>query len=279
MNIVQLHERVRFWVDIVASTRFDSQSIDNGINVAIDSKVRESYDQNRPMNRSDAFQRVQRIRDELGPLVKKLLYTDGSVPLTFVYNPEDSSYGIMLNDVVVDYGWLLSMRIKDSDFNEEWHPVHPISFDRKNIVSRNPFRRVRRTPESKCYYFEENSKWNIQDPFNAIYSNAEIYYLATPAIVNYGIEYDNTKVFTAENYIIAVEETIYDGVTYKIGDKIAIVAGVLSITSGLVVFGYIECDVRQTTHEEISRRAAMNCLTAARQYDKVNELRKEITAS
>ena len=71
MKIVQLHERVRFWVDVVASTRFESEDLDNAINVAIDNKVRESYDQSRPMNRSDAFQRVQRIRDELGPLVKK----------------------------------------------------------------------------------------------------------------------------------------------------------------------------------------------------------------
>ena len=31
MNIVQLHERVRFWVDAVASTRFDIADINNAI--------------------------------------------------------------------------------------------------------------------------------------------------------------------------------------------------------------------------------------------------------
>ena len=267
MNIVQLHERVRFWVDIVASTRFDSQSIDNGINVAIDNKVRESYDQNMPMNRSDAFQRVQRVRDELGPLVKKIVKDSG---LAITDNV------VSLSDTVLDYGWLLAIRVKDTT-NSAWHAVLPINHNRKNIVNRNPYRRVRSTPESKVYYYEENGTWIIDSSLGA-FEDAEINYLATPAIVNYGIEYDSTKVFIINDQVIAVEETVYNTITYKIGDKITIVTGVLSITSGLVVFSYIECDVRQTTHEEISRRAAMNCLTAARQYDKVNELRKEITA-
>ncbi len=275
MNIVQLHERVRFWVDIVASTRFESQDIDNAINVAIVNKVRESYDQNRPMNRSDAFQRVQRVRDELGPLVKKILKSGSSIAIAYT----NSENVLTLESSVTDYGWLLAMRIKDTSFGAAWHSVFPITHNRKNVVERNPYRRVRRTPESKSYYYEENGGWIIKEAFGEILSDAEIHYLATPAIVNYGIEYDSTKVFTIADQIIAVAETVYNSVTYKIGEKFAIVSGHLSITSGLVVFSYTECDVRKTTHEEISRRAAINCLITARQNDLANELRKEITAS
>lgn len=275
MNIVQLHERVRFWVDIVASTRFESQDIDNAINVAIDNKIRESYDQNRPMNRSDAFQRVQRIRDELGPLVKKILKSGSSIAIAYT----NSKNVLTLESSVTDYGWLLAMRIKDTSFGATWHLVFPITHNRKNIVERNPYRRVRRTPESKSYYYEENGSWIIKEAFGEILSDAEIHYLATPVIVNYGIEYTSTEVFTIADQVIAVTETIYNSVTYTIGTKITIVSGHLSITSGLVVFNYTECDVRKTTHEEISRRAAINCLVTARQNDLANELRKEITAS
>jgi len=277
MNIVQLHERVRFWVDIVASTRFDSQSIDNGINVAIDSKVRESYDQNRPMNRSDAFQRVQRVRDELGPLVKDMRNEAGlSIVVSLVPVGTPGKVIVTITDDLTDFGWLLSMRMHDDTYTE-WYPVFPISHNRKDVVKRNPYRRVRVTPESKAYYYEENGGWVIDHLFPDI-SDVQIYYLATPAIVNYGVEYNSTKSFSEDDEIIAVEETVYDGNTYKIGEKMTVTLNP-SITSGLVVFDYTECDVRKTTHEEISRRAAMNCLTAARQYDKVNELRKEITAS
>jgi len=274
MNIVQLHERVRFWVDIVASTRFESEDIDNAVNIAIDNKVRESYDQNRPMNRSDAFQRVQRVRDELGPLVRKLDVDD--LELTQEADG-DKNLLIFLKSDITNYGWLLSMRMHSSSYSA-WYPVFPLTHNRKNVVERNPYRKVRRTPQSKSYYYEEASGWIVRHDCGDV-DNIEMYYLATPAIVNYGIEYDSTKVFTINDQVIAVEETVYNTITYKIGEKFTIVVGVLSITSGLIVFSYIECDVRKTTHEEISRRAAMNCLTAARQYDKVNDLRKEITAS
>ena len=274
MNIVQIHERVRFWVDIVASTRFESQDIDNAVNIAIDNKVRESYDQNRPMNRSDAFQRVQRIRDELGPLVKSTI--NGIIITNYSIAAMKSS--LVLKTSIIDYGWLLAMRVQDADYGSEWHPVFPITHDRKNIVERNPYRKVRRTPESKLYYYEENSGWIILHSFGDL-DDVEIHYLATPAIINYGIEYTSAKEFTIADQVIAVTETVYNGTTYKIGEKFTIVFEHLTITSGLVVFSYTECDVRETTHEEISRRAAINCLVTARQNDLANELRKEITAS
>lgn len=273
MNIIQLHERVRFWVDVVASPRYESQDIDNALNVCIDNKVRESYDKNLPMNRSDSFQRVQRIRDELGPLVKKLISGSG-----LTISKDGTQNKLSLQNNVEDYGWLLSMRIQDSDLSKGWHPVYPLTFNRKNILSRNPFRRVRVTPQSKCYYYENEGAWLIEDSLGNL-DNAEIWYLATPAIVNYGVEYTSSHSFSDGDVIIAIEETVYIGVTYKIGDKITILNPNLQITSGTVVFDYVECNIRSTTHEEISRRASVNLLLTAKEFDKATRLREEILAS
>jgi hypothetical protein len=117
MNIVQLHERVRFWVDIVASARFDSLDIDNALNASIDMKVRESYDKNRPMNRSDSFQRVQRVRDELGRLVKFANLSNG----LSVTPGEEYPTAIDLSSIE-DYGYLLAVKFRNGS---SWHPCYP----------------------------------------------------------------------------------------------------------------------------------------------------------
>ena len=135
------------------------------------------------------------------------------------------------------------------------------------------------TPQSKVYYNEDTGGINITHAITTALDDAELYYLADPAIINYGIEYDSSEVFTNGDIVYAVEETVYDGTTYKIGDKITIAGGVLSITSGLVVFDYTNCDLRASTHEEIARRGAINCLLTTSDTNKANELRKEIMAS
>ena len=271
MNIVQLHERVRFWVDTVASARFESEDIDNGLNIAIENKVRESYDSNRPMNNSDTFQRVQRLRDELGPLVKKL--TNGS-GLTIIR--VGTKNRIEVSNSIEDYGWMLSLQI--TDVNGVEHPVYPLSYNRKNVISKSTYRRPRTVPNVKAYYIEEAGKINIHDTIGVL-SDAEIYYLAIPKTVNYGIEYTSTKAFVAGNVLYAVTPTVYNGVTYKIGGKITVVNGITSITSGTVVFDYVETELTATVHEEISRRAAINCLLTAGQGDKAKALREEIVSS
>jgi len=267
MNVVQLHERVRFWVDIVSSTRFESEDIDNALNVASDNKVRESYDKGRFMNKSDAFQKVQRIRDELGPIVKKL--TEGSGLAI--------SSDLITIDSDISYRYMLSIRAKFG--LSGWHPCFPLTYNRKNVVERNPYRRVRTTPVSKVYYNEDTNGINISHNIPTALDDAEIYYLADPAIINYGIEYSSSKTFTDGDVVYAVEETVYGGVTYKIGDAITISAPTLSITSGLVVFDYVDCDIRASTHEEISRRGAYSCLITAGEIDKANQLMQEIMAS
>lgn len=268
MNVVQLHERVRFWVDIVGSTRFESQDIDNALNVAIANKVRESYDQNRPMNRSDAFQRIQRVRDELGPLVKKAVDGDG---LTVTDN--------FASITASDYGWLLAMRIMP-DQESVWYEARPLTYNRKNILQKNPFRRIRKVPSRNVYYNELDGDFEITIYEGNIINDIEIYYLATPAIINYGLEYDDTKSFTNGDVVYVVREnTLYAGTYYKIGDTITIATPNLSIDEGLVVFDYVNCDVRSTAHEEISRRAAINLLLTANEYEKAKSLREEIMAS
>ena len=268
MNIVQLHERTRFWLDMVKSTRFDSQDIDNGLNIAIDMKVRESYDQNRPMNKSDSFQRNQRLRDELGPIVAEAV--DG--------NP--ASFTLAGNVISIasssDYRYLVSLGIK---IGSVVYDCFPLTYDRKNTNPNNPYRRARMTPTVKMYYNELGGNIVVTHAYTGALTDFELYYIKNPATVNYGIEYTSAHAFTPGDILIAVEQTVYAGVTYKIGDEILIAAPNNNITSGVVVHSYVNTDLRASTHEEIARRAAINLLISNAQVEKVKLMREEITAS
>ena len=268
MNIVQLHERVRFWIDAVASTRYQSQDIDNALNIAIDNKVLETYDQNRPMNRSDAFQRTQRVRDILGSIVSKAIHG----------NP--SGFALSSNTITIasttDFQYLVSLGIK---IGSTVYECLPLTYDRKNILYKNPFRAPRMTPTVKMYYNELAGNIIITHAYTSSLTDFELYYIRIPATVNYGIEYTSTMHFTNGNIVIAVEETVHNGTTYKIGEKITITSGQEHITSGLVVYSYTECDLRSSIHEEISRRAAINLLMSTGQNEKAKLLREEIIAS
>lgn len=269
MNIVQLHERVKFWIDTVASTRFDSLDIDNGLNTAIDNKVLESYDQNRPMNKSDAFQRTQRLRDILGPLVAKATKDTSGFGLVGATN-------LITIASTSNYQFLVSLGIKVGTIV---YDCFPLTYDRKTVLAKNPYRKPRIAPNVKMYYNEIEGNLEITHAFSGQLTDFELYYIKTPALVNYGIEYTSAHTFANGNIVIAVEQTVYAGVTYKIGEKFTIANPNLSITSGLVVYSFTECDLRSSSHEEIARRAAINCLMTAGQSEKAKLLREEITAS
>jgi hypothetical protein len=268
MRIFELHNRVRFWVDTVKSTRFESIDIDNAINIAIDNKWRESYDSNRIMNHSDAFQKIQRIRDELGPLVKKVTTSSTGISLS-VLNGKT-----IINNALTDYGYLLSLKII-SDNGE--FPAESISLKRKNILSNNPFRNILSSLSRKCYYSELDGNIELEQNIGTI-SDIELYYLAYPILVSYGTERTNGYTFITEKQVMAIDTVIYNSVTYLAGSVFTIASGE-SQTSGTVIEVYVESIMGETTHEEISRRAAINCLLSVGYFDKIKELRQEIMAS
>jgi len=269
MNIVQLHERVRFWIDVVASTRFEIADINNAINAAVESKILETYEQMLPLNKSDSFQRTQKAREILAPLIYKA-------------DKDTTGFSIAANKISINiaenyqYSLLVSLKVT---INDQEYDCEPLTYDKKNRISRNPFRRPRLTPSAKIYYIEENGGIRIVCPVSLAVTNFELYYIKKPGWVGYGIEYDHTHAFEVSNRVLVLSDTVYNGINYVLGNEIIIEAGHLSITSGLVTFGFIECPLPSFTHEEIARRAAINCLMTAGQAEKAKLIREEITAS
>lgn len=286
MNIIQQHERARFLLDRVATARFESEDVDNALNGEIESIVREKYDQTRLQNRSDAFERTQRVRDELKSLLK---YADKINGLYLYPTVDQKTCIIQFTDflgsadpTITDYRYLITIQLKDSDGTI--YPVFPLQSNMKTTFKRNPFRRPRHEPISKFYYQEGNigyAKWiiHMSFPTGVSINDVILEYLGDPTTVNYGVEYDSAKTFANGTKLIAVEQTVYAGATYVIGERITIANPNYSITSGLVVANFVETELPASLHEEICRRAASSLLISVGESEKAKAILSQIIAT
>jgi len=286
MNIIQQHERARFLLDRVATARFGSEDVDNALNGEIELIVREKYDQGRLQNRSDALQRTQRVRDELRPLMK---FADKLNGLSLYPSIDQRTLLAMFGSIlggdpdITDYRYLITMRVEDSAGT--FYPVFPLASNMKTVYKRNPFRRTRLEPISKFYYTESNlggdAQWEVHMvlPTGVTFEDLIIEYLKDPTTVNYGVEYDSAKTFANGTKLIAVEETVYAGATYVIGERITIANPNYSITSGLVVANFVETELPASLHEEICRRAASSLLISVGESEKAKAILSQIIAT
>lgn len=271
MNIVQLHERVRFWLDVVRSPRVDSYDIDNALNIAITDLVDEKYDIARMNHKGDAFELTQRVRDELYPLV---VPDDTDTNLVLSTNTVTKA---SIDALAKKYRYLLSVKIeKDS----EEYPAYPLSHDRLNVIQKNPYRRSTFSEPVMVYYIQNETGIEIIMPSGESPDVVFINYLKDPAIVVYGLEKTSTYTFTVNDTCIVVTDTaVYNSVTYVLGDVITIVAGHLNLTSGTAVFGYTNSDLPPSLHDEIAAKAAINLLITIGNIEKASIIEKKIAST
>src|SRR5664279_3985569 len=172
MNIVEQFERIKFWLDVVASPRFDVSQIENALNDAIYSVTDSKYDSSQKQLSQDSFQRTQKVRDELSNLISTPAgWIDGGSP---VVDDFQNTFTIELK-TETKYRYLLCARAKNSTgtiFN-----LWPLTYNRKNILPNNPFRKPRSTFFGKWYYIEKGSTLIIYTPTTEANITVEVYYL------------------------------------------------------------------------------------------------------
>lgn len=276
MNIVQLHDRVRFWIDTVSSTRFESDDIDLAINSATKEVVDEKYDHSRLNHNSDTIQKTQRIRDELGTLIKTV-DTDGTPSMIEVSDPVGGNY-VLVSNLPDDYKHLLSIALFAGSVK---YDIDPLTYNRKNVVGKNPFRRVKSGIFNKLYHIESDQGIKIFHPFQyAAPTKVELDYLSDPVDVFYGYEKtagDSLGLDTP--FITTLSPTSYKSVEYKSGTAL-VTDGVTQVLDyGNAVIDFVNPDINGFLHEEIAKRAAAGCLLTAGDYEKYKTLKAETLAT
>ena len=272
MNIVQLHDRVRFWTDTVSSTRFDSDDIDQSINSSMIEIVDEKYDRSRPNHYKDTVQRTQRIRDELSNIVKEV-DTDGTLSMV----KETDHVLIEVASMPSDYKYLLTMALYVGD---EKYDVIPITYNRKNVVQKNPFRRIQSGTFNVLYYDELNTGIKIHHPFaQTAPTKVELDYLAKPTDVFFGYEHPATDPIGATTaFITTLSPTSYKSVEYVSGTQLITDGVDLSVDYGNYTVSFVNPEINGFLHEELAKRAAAGCLLSAGNYEKYQKLKAETLA-
>lgn len=265
MNIVELHERVRFWTDLVQSSRFEPSDIDNALNAAMNDIVEQKYYSTR-RGRGDSFQRTQKVRNELQTLVK---FLDTDTPGAILQNYSGYSE-IPYTSYPTDYKYLLCIAIYDGSTK---YNCWPLTYDRENAFPDNPFRRARIDMFPKAYYNESargiKITHAIPSPTKAIF-----YYLAQATQWAYGIEWGITHSFSlGQTFIITSESAVYNGGTYLRGTQVvAQPTPSLNLTSGTAVSNYVNSDVNSNLHEMIARQAAVNLMITIQKFDQAKAI-------
>jgi hypothetical protein len=280
MNIVQIHERIRFWLDIVGSSRFEASDIDVAMNTSQHDMVEERYEASKKMGTGDSFQKTQKLRDELKTLV---VYNDTDTDLVLSSSSHIPAGDTTRHALITaasfpeDYKYLLCVAFRDDSTAKAKYNCWPLTYNRQNLLNRNPFRRVRYAPFSKQYFIESNEGIMIYHalPSSLDISRIEIFYLKEPIFWHYGIEKTLADTLVVASVVIVVSETaVYNGTTYLRGDEITIVAGHTNITSGTVLDNYTTSDITSVLHEDIARNSAIDLLISIRDFDKVKMLKE-----
>jgi len=240
MNIVQLIEKVRHWRDIVSSTRVTPEDITEDIRTAINNIIKDRYD-NFKAKKDYSFQSTQNLRDQLGDLVK-------------MYGvPAMGTNLIQKTLFPTDYRHIVSATV---NIDGKIYAAIPKGYDEFRSITIDPFLAPTIDFPAQVYYSERNTGLEVQWGNVGTLINMTFYYIKEPVRVEYGTEILPGTNMVIGDIVIAVEVTVYNSVTYQIGQLITIVPGFLTITSGKVVKGWVGTDLPLLLHEEIALNAA-----------------------
>lgn len=253
MNIVELHRKMDLRLDRPRSTRYRSDDRDSAINTATQRIIRDRYDNIRN-DTGYSFESVQRLRDELRPLITVANLTPAGNILTY---PADYLHELLLQ-VTVDGTQAGST---------------PTFYDELEEIKKNPFE----SPDIDHFYHLETGGFNVE-VFFGTYGNftaGTLHYIKQPVPVFRG-----TTSITAGPLVLTVGTLYYvesgpvthNSVTYQTGQTFTAVNNTLNGPGSVIVI--VNSELPDNMHEELVRVAA-----SVLSGDQMEPARKQIIES
>lgn len=267
-NIVHLHERVKFWLDITRTPRIKSKTIDSAINIAINDILKDRF---KPSIQADSqqknlelkgFQRTGILRDELRPLVKI------SEPITL------SSSLLATADLPVDFGYHTLFKFTLNNGVNLF--AIPTTQEKYDIIMRDPYQRLNNNEANRLYYIEKNegfeflySSWGKARNGDNITSTLKVHYIARPVDVFLGYEKSLSAVASGES-IVSQETSVVLGADVKLGDVIPYNAG-NSANTTKVVTGSVNMSLPEILFDEVAKLAAQHLSNVVTRTSQVSQ--------
>lgn len=241
MDVVQMHNRIEFYIDKSKSPRFQSSfHYDQSLNIAQDALIQDKYD-NIKQHKEYAFQVFQKVRDDLRTIVKNVNITP--VGNLIVYPP----------DYLYEVG--LAVTIGGVQYSSS-----SITYNQVNIQDNNSF--TEQAVDEPTHIEDQNGITVMFGTSNAVFSSAKLSYISIPPVIAKG-----EVNITQGPFVLVVGQTYYvtvAGVTTTIngvpGTTVPIntdfVAEVSSFTGAGTVIQIVNCILPSSCHEELCKRAS-----------------------
>lgn len=260
MNAIQVYYAISVYANVTQHSRFLFQEVNKAVNDAIRDKMDDIIDGPNPQGFS-GIDRIQKFRDDLYTMIK----TSTSAPTTTT-----TINGIITENhfnFPTDYQTYVSMTatingnttyLRETDYNKVG-PLLECSFRKPN--------------NNKPYFLEDGTGLKIYRGIGGTFSSATLTYIKQPTPFYMGNETDlidaGTGVLTINTSYTAVEESVYNGVTYIPG-AVFITNGVLTtLASGQVIKSSIltTIELPEKCHDDVSKMAANILLGVTSAFD------------
>lgn len=258
MNIIQIHERVYFYLDRSRTARFYRWQVTQALREAIKLEVDETLgsemlDPSKPK----FFEATQKIRDKLNTIIKSLVIVPTVNNIAY---PADYYRLITIECTIAG-------KVKYS---------RPTTYGMLGPLKENPFRKP---TNLKPYHVENATGYEIQRDATGTFSTSTMMYIKNWAQVSIGQEADlisaGAGVLVNTTAYIATEVSVHNSVTYQPGDQFT--SANTNLTSGQViaVSKITNCDLPIITHESIAKTAASILQGTLKNFDSSAYLEKE----
>jgi hypothetical protein len=259
LNAIEMRVRIDSRIDRVRSPRFKDDSYYDAINEAIEAYI-EDRTHNIKQKKTYSAESFQRVRDELYTLYK--IDTGAPVGNVVAYPSDFYGYLLMYATIAGERQWC-----RPTDHNQ-LGPLLEHSF--------------RKPSDTKPYFLQDLLGLTVQRGTAGAFSAHELHYIKAPAIVSIGDESDKlTSGATLTNLIVYYvnDEAVYNGTTYYPGDTITGTG--TALTSGTVIAStnVTDCDLPDRSHKEIYQRAANIMMGVTEDYNKKQDIEKDVEKS
>lgn len=258
MNIIQLHQRVKFWLDHKFSPRFRLSDYDDAINVAILDIVKDRIGNVKQLGKPYSIQSSQVLREELYTLIKMSpnLYTPTQIASSVGY----------LENYPPDHYLLLNLF---ATINGKEYVCYPTNNNEYDQLIKDPFKRARLSYPDKVYNIESSDGQKIIWGESAILNEIKMQYLSKPVEVSSGVEIKSGAVIPIGTQLISTsDKTVHLNVTYPTGVAFTVQSSASSLTSGSAVYNYVNQNTAIMLEEEIAKASAAILNKITEDYNK-----------
>lgn len=249
MNAIQIYYAIGVYTNTTQHSRFLFSEVNKAVNDAIKDEMDDIIDGPNKQG-LNGIDRIQKFRDDLYTMIK----TSASVPTT-----TGTINGIITENhfnFPTDYQTYVSMTATIDNFTTYLRETN------YNMVGPLLECSFRKPNNSKPYFLEDNTGLKLYRGISGVMSLATLTYIKQPVPFYMGNETDiigaGVGVLTINTSYVAVDDSVYNGLTYVAGVMFTTNGTLTNLTSGQVIPSSILVTVElpEKCHDNVAKMAA-----------------------